>query len=198
MKQNKRSYRGGMFSLVETLIVIAVLGLVAAISTPNASAQQRLRPFVLHNTAIGTAYDLLGGTQQNQGEGVYVYTGGTNSVTLTNAQSIYAPTTAVPFSLAPLQNVPVWWNLAATAAGTGTSNTVVGLDLSADGVYWTSNSITATIAQTGTGTNIALVYFPLNNGTNVFSGWSQARWSYASTAQTNNVTLLANQLQVVR
>lgn len=198
MKQNKCSYRGGMFSLVETLIVIAVLGLLAASSLPTLHAQERLRGYQLQNSALGTAYFLTGGSNTIVGSGRVVYQGGTNSVTLTNAQSIYAPTSAVPISLAPLQNVPVWWNLATTAANTGTSNTVVGLDLTADGTYWVSNAVTATIAQTGTGTNVALVYFPLSNGTNVFSGWSQARWSYASTTQTNNVTLLQNQLQVVR
>lgn len=179
------------------LVGVAALALAMSFES-NAQAQERLRMFQLINTSIGTGYYLTGGTNQNQGEGVYVYTGGTNSITLTNSQTIYAPTSAVPFSLAPFQNVPVWWNLTTTAAGAGTSNTVVGVDLTADGVYWQSNAVSATIAQTGTGTNIALVYFPLNNGTNVFSGWSQARWSYASTTQTNNVTLLQNQFQLVR
>ena len=198
MKPNTRSYRGGAFSLVKTILVIAVLGLVAAISIPNAHAQERLRNYQLQNTGIGTAYFLTGGSNTVVGAGRVVYQGGTNSVTLTNSQTIYAPSTAVAMSCAPLQNVPVWWNLAATASGAGTSNTVVGIDLTADGTYWVSNAVTATIAQNGTGTNVALVYFPLSNGTNVFSGWSQWRWSYASTAQPNNVTLLANQLQVVR
>ena len=198
MKQNNENRRDGACCRVETLILITLLGLFALWAPPPAAAQEYLHGYQLTNTVFGTAYYPLGGTNQSQGDGVYLYTGGTNSVTLTNTQTLYAPATATAISLAPFQNVPAWWNLATTAAGAGTSNTVVGLDLTADGVYWNSNAITATIAQAGTGTNIALVYFPLSNGTNVFSGWSQARWSYASTTQTNNVTLLQNRLQLVR
>lgn len=198
MKNENRSYRTG-FSLVQLMIVTALLGLLAVVAIPQLHAQERLRAYPLVNSGIGTAYAPAGGSNVMTTLGVYVLAGNTNTVTLTNGQSIYAPSTATAFSCAPLQNVPVWWNLAATASGAGTSNTVVGIDLTADGTYWVSNALTATIAMNGTSTNVALIYFPLSsNGTNAFSGWSQWRWSYASTSQTNNVTLLQNRLQVVR
>lgn len=178
-------------------VALALLALLAITFTASAQPIQ-LKSITLTNFNIGTLYYPLGGSNVSQGEGTYFYTGGTNTVTLTNAQTIYAPSTAASFSLAALQNVPVWWSLAVTCGNAGTSNTVVGLDLSPDGVYWTSNTVTATIASAGTATNVANIYFPLNNGTNVFSGYSRGRWSYASTAQTNNVTLLQNRLQAVR
>jgi len=158
------------------MIGIAAVTLAMGLAS-NAVAQERIRATLLVNPAFPT--------------------GGSN-VTLTNSQATYAPGTAVPVALNGLQTVPVWWVVTTTSAGAGTSNTVVGLDLSADGTYWSSNALTATIAQTGTGTNIALTYFPVNNGTNVFSGYQLARWSYASTAQLTNVTLLVNQLQAYR
>jgi prepilin-type N-terminal cleavage/methylation domain-containing protein len=192
MNTNRNKWLKSGFTLLEMMIVIAML---VILTRRVAVAQEQMVKKQLQNTTFGTGYFLAGGSNVLWQDGTTIYTGGTNSVTLTNAQATYSPATATPISLAFAQNVPVWWLLATTSANAGTSNTVVGLDLTADGVYWTSNSVTATIAQTGTGTNTSLVYFPLNNGTNVFSGWTQARWSYAQTAQLTNVTLLQNQLQ---
>jgi hypothetical protein len=205
MKMNKigQSIKHGIATAL--LIGVAVIGLATGFES-SAQAQERFRAFQLQNTAFGTTYFLSGGTNQSQGEGTYVYTGGTNSVTITNnagggAVSYYSNSTAIPFPLGFAQNVPVWWDLAATASGTGTSNLVFGLDLSFDNVNWISNAVTATLALTGSNNlATAVVYFPLGNGgsTNIFSGYTWGRWSYISTTQTNPVTVSQNQLQVYR
>lgn len=153
--------------------------------TTTSQAQERFRNNALTNTAMPTAYAMQGGT---------------NSVTATNAQTLYSPSTAKAVFLGGMQNVPVYWDVAVTAAGAGTSNTVVGLDLSADenGVYWASNALTTTIAQVGTGTNTSHVLLGVTNGVNALSGYQWARWGYISTTQTNNVTLLQNHLRNFR
>jgi hypothetical protein len=179
-------------------LVIGVAALALAAVTV-AQAQERVRvtgPLI--NTNFGTAYYLTGGSNVMTGMGLVTWTGGTNSVTLTNAQAAYSGSSGVPVYIGNMRSQPFYWDLAGYAAAAGTSNTVAGIDLSSDGTYWTSNSITATLAMTGTSTNESLTYFPATNGVNVLSGWQWARWSYASTAQLTNVTLLRNQFNQLR
>lgn len=184
------------------LIGVAVVGLAMGFES-SATAQERFIYKQMTNTAFGTAYFLTGGSNIVTGNGYQIYQGGTNSVTLTNllaSQNVISnsPSTATPFSLDFAQNVPVWWDASAYAGGTGTSNLVLQLDLSPNGSTWIVQAVTATLPLTGTSTNEQLFYFALSNGTNVFSGYSWARWSFAYSTQTNNVTVVKNQLQVYR
>lgn len=163
---------------------IAAVALAVVTLSLTAEAQLQFKALPLTNSAFPTAYAPVNRT---------------NTVTITNSAT-WSPTGASLVNLAPLQGVPVWWDVATSAGGIGTSNTVLAVDLSSDaqGQYWASNAVSVTVAQTGTNVNNLHAYFALNNGTNVFSGYQWARWSYASTAQTNGVTLLQNEFKVVR
>jgi hypothetical protein len=161
--------------LNKILTGVAALGL--AMITLTASAQERFRYISLTNTAIPTAYAPVG----------------TNTSSLTNSQ-VYAPATATVFFIGDLQNTPVQWEQVVTSLTNGASTSTCGLDLSPDGTYWISNAVMASVGGQGYGTNLFTTYFPLSNGTNVFSGNSYARWAYGNAGQWTNMTWLVNRL----
>ncbi|MDE2102333.1 MAG: hypothetical protein KGL39_34120 [Patescibacteria group bacterium] len=173
MKPTNTTFISTMLTAVMAAVTLLLAGCV---TTPA----QQFHVVQLTNTAWGTVYAPLNGT---------------NTTTVSAASGAYNNAGAVNFRLDGFQYVPVYWALSGYGQGTGTSNTVLRLEESPDGTYWVSNNVSITLAMNNSHSSTTNLCFPVTNGTNAFTGYRYGRWTFISTAQTNDVHLQLNQLQ---